>query len=89
MDMFDFDDIIQYHTRNLYELFYKRKGQVKEYPLAIRTKTGKKRKRTPEEQKEAIREKQRRYYWRNLEKVRERNREKSRRYRLKKKQESK
>lgn len=38
MDMFiiDFDDIIQYHARNLYELFYKRKGQTKEYPLVIR-----------------------------------------------------
>lgn len=50
--MFDFDDIIQYHARNLYELFYKRKGQTKDYPLVIRQKKGKPKrqtKRTPEE----------------------------------------
>lgn len=29
--MFDFDDIIQYHARNLYELFYKRKEEEEEY----------------------------------------------------------
>lgn len=88
--MFDFDDIIQYHTRNLYELFYKRKGQTKEYPLVIRQKKGKPKrqtKRTPDEQRKYRCEITKRYRLRNLEKVRERERIRQKRYRLKRKQE--
>ena len=88
--MLDFDDIIQYHARNLYELFYKRKGQTKEYPLAIRQKKGKpkrKQKRTPEEQRQYRCEITKRYRLRNLEKVREKERIRQKRYRLKHKQE--
>lgn len=86
--MFDFDDIIQYHARNLYELFYKRKGQTKDYPLVIRPKKGKTKrqtKRTPEEQRQYRNEIAKRYRLRNLEKVREKERIRQKRYRLKQK----
>ena len=89
--MFNFDDIIQYHARNLYELFYKRKGQTKEYLLNIRTKKGKlkrKQKRTPEEQRQYRSEINKRYRLRNLEKVREKERIRQKRYRLRQKQEA-
>lgn len=87
--MFNFDDIIQYHARNLYELFYKRKGQTKEYPLVIRkTKRKPKTKRTPEEQRKYRSEITKRYKLRNLEKIRERDRiHHQKQYRLKRKQE--
>lgn len=85
---FDFDDIIQYHARNLYELFYKRKGQTKDYPLVIRKKKVRpKTKRTPEEQRKYRSEITKRYRLRNLEKVREKERIRQKRYRLKRKQE--
>ena len=87
--MFDFDDIIQYHARNLYELFYKRKGQTKNYPLVIRSKKGKpnrQTKRTPEEQRQYRNEIAKRYRLRNLEKVREKERIRQKRYQLKRKQ---
>ena len=89
--MFDFDDIIQYHAKNLYYLFYKRKGQEKTYKLLSKhSKCGRhKIYRTTEEKIKMRRERQKRYYWENIEKTRERNREKARRYRLKKKQEAK
>lgn len=87
--MFDFDDIIQYHARNLYELFYKRKGLTKEYPLVIRKKRERpKTKRTPEEQKQYRSEITKRYRLRNLEKVREKERIRQKRNRLKHKQEA-
>ena len=86
--MFDFDDIIQYHARNLYELFYKRKGQTKCYPLVIRKKRERpKIKRTPEEQRKYRSEITKRYRLRNLERVREKERIRQKRYQLKRKQE--
>lgn len=88
--MFDFDNIIQYHARNLYELFYRRKGQTKDYPLVIRQRKGKPKrqtKRTPEEQRQYRSEITKRYRLRNLEKVREKERIRQRKYyRLKRKQ---
>ena len=71
--MIDFDDIIQYHARNLYELFYKRKGQQKSYSLKKRSQ--KRNRLTPNEIKERKREYNRQYRQRNKEKFREYNRQ--------------
>lgn len=69
--MFDFDDIIQYHARNLYELFYKRKEE--EYRYFLRREYLYKIKQ---------REYQKLYRLKNKEKIREYRKN----YRLKRKQ---
>ena len=94
MDMFDFDDIIQYHARNLYELFYKRKGQQRSYSLKKRSQKKIKEKKivekkirvklTPEEIKERKREYNRQYRQKNKEKFREYDRKKYEKRKLKK-----
>ena len=84
--MIDFDDIIQYHARNLYELFYKRKGQQRSYSCKKRSQ--KRNRLTPNEIKERKREYNRQYRERNKEKIREYDRKKYEKRKLKR-QESK